>query len=98
MKLAGVLVLSSVLWLGCVEETGQQTSEVINDTSVMREAVRAANDVIRNATDCDLVRSAAPEVYRKLDEAEAKIQTTTGRTSLRELSRQVKNVADACGA
>ena len=98
MRLASVLVLSSVLSFGCIEELGQQTGEAINDTGVMQEAVDAANDIIRNATDCDRVRSAASEVYRKLDEAQAKLQTATGRTQLESLRTQVENVANACGA
>ena len=70
----------------------------ITDTRLMREATTAANEVIRNATDCEVVKKAAPDVYRRLDEAAAKIQTTTGQTSIESLRAQVKRVTDTCGA
>ncbi len=99
MKTAFWLALTSLVVFGCGEEDiGQQTGGAITDTRVMKEATAAANEVIRNATDCEVVKRAAPDVYRRLDEAAAKIQTTTGQTSIESLRAQVKRVTDTCGA
>ncbi|HEX6740018.1 MAG TPA: hypothetical protein VF310_17190, partial [Vicinamibacteria bacterium] len=59
-------------------------------------AAAAANDVVRNASDCDAVKAALPETRRRLDEAGKKVRTMTGRASLDSLKKQVTTVADAC--
>jgi uncharacterized protein HemX len=77
---------------------GQQAAETVSDTRVLEEAQNAANQIIRNQTDCETVKSHITEVNRKLDEAAGKVQTVTGRTTLETLKKQVKTIAEACGA
>lgn len=99
MRTALWLALASWLVCGCGDspDIGEQTGEAITDTRVMKEATAAANEVIRNATDCDTVKRVASDVYRRLDEAASRIQTTTGQTSIDSLRAQVKRVTDTCG-
>jgi glyceraldehyde-3-phosphate dehydrogenase/erythrose-4-phosphate dehydrogenase len=69
---------------------------LVGDTQVREEAAAAANDVVRNASDCDAVKAALPETRRKLDEAAKRVRTDTGRVSLDSLNKQVANVSGAC--
>jgi CHASE3 domain sensor protein len=78
------------------KDIGQQTADIAADTALMREASAAVNEVIRNATDCDAARTAIPAANAKLDEAERRVRTTTGRTTLDGLRQQVKRVAEVC--
>jgi hypothetical protein len=76
---------------------GDQVSDVVTDTELMREANAAANQIIRNQTDCDVVKSSIEEVRQKLDEVESKLQTSAGRTAVQPLRKQVNTIAEACG-
>ena len=76
---------------------GDQVSDVVTDTELMREANTAANQIIRNQTDCELVKSSIEEVRQKLDEVESKLQTSAGRTAVQPLRKQVNTIAEACG-
>ncbi len=76
---------------------GDQVSDVVTDTELMREANAAANQIIRNQTDCEVVKSSIEEVRQKLDEVENKLQTSAGRTAVQPLRKQVNTIAEACG-
>jgi hypothetical protein len=96
--LLAVLVLAT---LSCEKDDGalgEQAAAVVTDTRILEEAQDAANRVIQNQTDCEAVKSNLAEAYRKIDEAAKKVQTSTGRTTLETLKKQVKTIADACGA
>lgn len=78
------------------KDLGGRAADVVSDTEVMREASAAANEVVRNATDCEAAKAALDEAQRELDEAAAKVRTATGRATLAALRQRVKAVADAC--
>ena len=87
--------------IGCGGEGGvgeEQVTDVASDTSLMRDATAAANGIIRNQTDCEAVKANLADVRQKLDGIEARIQTATARTTLDSLRRQVRTIAEACGA
>jgi hypothetical protein len=100
----GLLAVFLLFTTACGDENkgegtlGQQASEVVADTQAIKEAEASANQILRNATDCETVKSSIDEVNRTLDEVEGKLQTATGRTSLETLRKQVRRVAEACGA
>ena len=71
--------------------------EIVSDTDLLREMQSTANDIVRNAADCNYVASAAPDFYRKLDEAEGRVQTEVGKQSLETVQKQVDHIAEACG-
>jgi hypothetical protein len=77
---------------------GHQVAGAVSDTDVLKEAQTAANQIIRNQSDCETVKANIEEVNRKLDEAEGRVQTATGRTTIAALRKQVKNIAESCGA
>ena len=94
-------LMATLPWLGaaCEKEEsklGKDTGNLVADTKVLEEAAAAANDVVRNASDCDAVKAVLPETRRKLAEADKRVRTMTGRASLDSLKRQVATVADAC--
>ena len=76
---------------------GEKAGDAISDTEVLKEATAAANAILRNATDCEIVGSRIEEVNAKLDEVEQRLQTATGRTTLKALREQVRRVAESCG-
>ena len=77
-------------------DLGKDTAKVVSDTNVLEEASAAANAVVRNAGDCDAVKAALPEATRKLEEAEGKVQTVTGRETLNALRVRMKGIAETC--
>ena len=69
----------------------------VGDTNVVRDVQSAANELVRNAADCERVKSLYPEVSAKLDAAESQIQSEAGRTTIETLRKQVGTIAEACG-
>jgi hypothetical protein len=66
------------------------------DMAMMREANAAASEVIRAAGDCDAARPLIPAANARLDEAQRKVQTSTGQTTLDALRKKVREVAENC--
>ena len=77
---------------------GEQGGAAISDTRAVEEAQAAANKIVRNASDCELVKAEIDGVIQTLDSVDADIQTKTGRTTMDTLREQVRRVAEACGA
>jgi hypothetical protein len=103
MKLGACLFTLLILTtLSCGDKDegalGEQAAGVVSDSRVLQEAQDAANQIIRNQTDCEAVKANLADVNRKLDEAAGKVKTSTGRTTLETLKKQVKTIAEACGA
>jgi hypothetical protein len=99
MKQAIVFTLFALL-PACTpsQEPEPAAGGVVSDTQVLSEAEAAANDVIRNAADCDAVVDSFGTVMAKLDEVEGRLETAVGRTTLGTLRKQVTTIGDACGA
>jgi hypothetical protein len=66
------------------------------DTQVLGEASNAAGEVVRNAGDCEIVVPIIAEAKSKLDQAEPRLRTVTGRATLDALRKQVAKVQDMC--
>ena len=82
---------------GSSKNLGEQTAGVISDTRVLKEAQAAANDLVRNAGDCQAVQEKAAGVNQKLDQAAGDVQTVTGRTTLEALRKRVHDIEEVCG-
>ena len=90
MKRLLAVILAAGLAGACAEETakakkeglGKATADAANDTQVLGKAEAAANEVLRNPSDCEAVKAALPEANRLLGEADAKLQTPAGRAIL----------------
>lgn len=96
-KTLALTILASLFGLGC-SGTDQAVSDTVSDTQAIAEAESAANDVIRNASDCEAVTASFSSVMAKLDEVEGRLQTAVGRTTLGSLKKQVGTIGEACGA
>ena len=84
---------------GCTpsQEPEPAAGGIVSDTQVLSEAEAAANEVIRNAADCEAVADSYATVMSKLDEVEGRVQTAVGRTTLGTLRKQVSTIGEACG-
>ena len=78
------------------KDLGQQAADVAADTQTLRAAQAAANEVVRAAGDCALVKPAVGEALQRLDEATKQVRTATGRTTLEVLRKRVSTVAELC--
>lgn len=98
MRQLVVLALIALL-TGCEKskgELGTDTATIGSDTAVLKEAQAAADEVLRNAGNCDAAKPSIAEAQRKLDEAAAKVRTAPGRASLNALKTQVGDIARNC--
>jgi hypothetical protein len=75
---------------------GAQVKAMEQDTSIMREANAAASEVIHAAGDCDAARPLIPAANARLDEAQRKVQTATGKQTLEALRKKVREVSENC--
>jgi hypothetical protein len=96
------VALVALLGTGCKEKElpkeglGQDTADITSDTSVLREAQGAVNEVLRNAADCELAKPHIATATVKLDDAEKNLRTVSGRTTLEALRKQLRTVAENC--
>lgn len=104
------LVLAAALAVGCgggkvspspspsptSKSLGDAMADTTWDTNVLREASAAANEVVRGAADCPTVTPIIAEAKARLDEAEPRLRTFTGRTTLDALRKQVAKVEELC--
>jgi hypothetical protein len=90
--------LGAVLLLACLgcEEKQKAMDNLAHDQAVMKAASAAANEVVRNATDCTVAKPLIPEAYRQLDEARQNVRAAASQTILDTLKQQVDRVAQLC--
>jgi hypothetical protein len=90
----GVLVVS-LACLGC-EEKQKGMENLAHDQEVMKAASAAANEVVRNATDCAVAKPLVPEAYRQIEEARKNARAAASQQILDTLKAQVDRVAQVC--
>lgn len=78
------------------DDPGAQAARVGADTRLLQDVQQAVNEVVRNAPDCEAAKASMDEANRKIADAESKVQTAAGRTSLDAMRTQVKRVAELC--
>jgi hypothetical protein len=71
-------------------------ADITVDTAVLKEAQGAANELVRNAQDCDFVKSHLADVQKALDAAAGRVRTATGQTTLAAIKTRVSQIAQAC--
>jgi len=81
---------------GKLERSRQSSRDTIHDERVLQAANAAANEVVRNTSDCEALRAALPEALRQIDEAQSQVRTATGRQMADALRTRVKNTATLC--
>ena len=75
---------------------GDMLDDVRADTEILGRANATANEVVRNAGDCEAAKPLITEARARLDEAEPKLRTAAGKTTVAALRTQVAKVADLC--
>lgn len=90
----GTLVVTLAL-CGC-EQKQKAMENLAHDQEIVKAASAAANEVVRNATDCGVAKPLIPEAYRQIDEARAKAQAVASHQILDTLKAQVDRVAQLC--
>ena len=75
---------------------GADVANIASDTQVVKQAQEAASSILRNADDCDSVKAKAGDVQAALDQSLQQTRTTTGRTAVENLKKQVRDVLSAC--
>ena len=75
---------------------GAVAEDIERDTITMREANDAANEVIRQAGDCDAARPLIPAAVARLDDVDRRLRTATGHQTLDALRKKVREVSEAC--
>jgi hypothetical protein len=75
---------------------GAELKAIEMDMNTLAAANVAASDVIRASGDCDAARPLIPAANARLDEAQRKVQTATGRTTLDALRKKVRDVGENC--
>lgn len=75
---------------------GAQVKAMEMDMNTMKEANAAASDVIRASGDCDAARPLIAAANARLDEAQRKVQTSTGQQTLDALRKKVRDVSESC--
>jgi hypothetical protein len=78
------------------KDLGQTVGDAGSDTALMHDANGAANEVIRNASDCPAARAAIAPAYTKLDAIEKQLRTEAGRVTLAALRKQVDRISELC--
>jgi hypothetical protein len=91
--LAGLLLLLSC---AACEEKQKAMENLAHDQEVMKAASAAANEVVRNATDCAVAKPLVPEAYRQIDEAKKNARAAASQQILDTLKVQVDRVAQLC--
>lgn len=95
MKRATWVLLLSLASFGC-EEKQKAMENLAGDQEIMKAASAAANEVVRNATDCTVAKPLIPEAYRQIDEARGNAKAAASQQILDTLKQQVDRVAQLC--
>ena len=91
--LIGVAMLA--VCVGC-QEKQKAMENLAADNAVVKAASAAANEVVRNATECSTAKPLIPEAYRQIDEARTKVKAAASVQILDTLKQQVDRVAQLC--
>jgi hypothetical protein len=95
MKQALVAMVFALACLGC-EEKQKAMENLAADQAVVKAASAAANQVIRNATDCEVAKPLIPKAYEQIDEAQKNAKAAASQQILDTLKAQVDHVAQLC--
>ncbi len=95
MKRAFAAAVVCLACLGC-EEKQKAMENLAADNAVVKAASAAANEVVRNATDCAVAKPLIPQAYQAIEEARRDAKSATSGTLLDTLKTQVDRVAQLC--
>jgi len=93
MLIVGLLALAAA---GCEDRRKKAIEKVDHDQEILRKAGAAVNEVIRNASDCEVAKPLLTEVYQRIDDARRQVTVPASQETLDALKVQVDRVAQVC--
>jgi hypothetical protein len=87
----------ALLALGGCEDPNKKAIEKINqDQELLQKAGAAVNEVLRNASDCEVAKPLLTEAYQRIEDARAEARVPASQPTLDALKSQVDRVDQAC--
>ena len=93
MLVVGLLALAAA---GCEDRRKKAIEKVDHDQEILRKAGAAVNEVIRNASDCEVAKPLLTEAYQRIDDARRQVTVPASQETLDALKVQVDRVAQVC--
>lgn len=93
MVVVGLLALAGA---GCEDRNKKAIEKIGHDEEIMRKVGAAVNEVVRNATDCDVAKPLLTEAYQRIEDARREVVVPASHPTLDALKSQVDRVAQAC--
>ncbi len=81
---------------GCEFRHKKAIEKIGNDEEILRKVGASVNEVLRNASDCDVAKPLLTEAYQRIEDAGREVSTPASRPTLDVLKSQVDRVAQAC--
>jgi len=81
---------------GCEYRNKKAIEKIGNDEEILRKVSTAVNEVLRNATDCEVAKPLIPEAYQRIEDARREVVVPASRPTLDALKAQVDQVASGC--
>ena len=81
---------------GCEYRHKKAIEKIGNDEEILRKVGASVNEVLRNASDCDVAKPLMTEAYQRIEDAGREVSAPASRPTLDALKSQVDRVAQAC--
>jgi hypothetical protein len=91
-----VVGLLALAVCGCEYRHKKEIEKIGTDEEILRKVGASVNEVLRNASDCEVARPLMTEAYQRIEEAGKEVTVSASRPTLDALKSQVDRVAQAC--
>jgi len=81
---------------GCEYRHKKAIEKIGSDEEILRKVGAAVNEVLRNASDCEVAKPLLTEAYQRIEDAGREVSAPASRPTLDALKSQVDRVAQAC--
>lgn len=81
---------------GCEYRHKKEIEKIGDDQEILRKVGASVNEVLRNASDCEVARPLMTEAYQRIEDASKEVTVSASRPTLSALKSQVDRVAQAC--
>ena len=81
---------------GCEYRHKKAIEKIGNDEAILQKVGLAVNEVLRNATDCEVAKPLLAEAYQRIEDARREVSVPASRPTLDALKAQVDQVASGC--
>jgi hypothetical protein len=81
---------------GCEYRHKKAIEKIGNDEQILHKVNAVVNEVLRNASDCEVAKPLLTEAYQRIEDAGREVTVPASRPTLDALKAQVDRVAQAC--